>query len=115
MSITFTKKLLISFSALNLTIVTLFYRSIVADVPLTLIIQLMIPLITWQIILGISFLPDRFIALLLDDLHRYDNAAGDQSFHQLPSDSIKTINSHGDVSRILPPVTPGQMSSNFLL
>ncbi|VDK62963.1 unnamed protein product [Onchocerca ochengi] len=116
MSISFTKKLSLSFLALNLTIVMLFYGYTTTDAPLVLIIQLMTPLIIWQLILGISFFPDEFIAQISDDFYRHDNAAGDdQSFDQPSPDLIDTINSHGDVPRSPISVTSEVQSSPYFL
>lgn len=82
-----------------------------------LIVQLMIPLIVWQIILGISFFPDEFIYQFLDDFYGHNDAAGDQlPFNEpAPPSLVDSIHSHGDVPR-----TPNfmiaeeQMSFDFL-
>ncbi|KAL3994020.1 putative integral membrane protein [Acanthocheilonema viteae] len=99
MSISFVEKLLLAFAALNLTIIVLLYRYATTDTPITLIIQLMIPLIIWQIILAISFFPDEFIAQFLNDFYGHnDIAAGDQLSNEPPlSNFIESIHSHGDV------------------
>uniref|UniRef100_A0A915Q0W6 Uncharacterized protein n=1 Tax=Setaria digitata TaxID=48799 RepID=A0A915Q0W6_9BILA len=99
MSVSFVEKLLLAFVALNLAIVTLLYRFTTSEAPLTLIVQLMIPLIIWQIILGISFFPDEFIARFLDDFYGHDGAAGDQPLQEPPANVIDTIHSHGDIPR----------------
>ncbi|EJW83761.1 hypothetical protein WUBG_05327 [Wuchereria bancrofti] len=83
----------------EIILVKVFKRFTTTDAPIILIIQLMIPLIIWQIILGMSFFPDDFVAQFLDDFYGNDDAAGDQAFNQPPpnvNDSI--IHSHGDIS-----------------
>ncbi|KAK6103364.1 putative integral membrane protein [Brugia pahangi] len=100
MSVSFTEKLLLVFVALNLTIIILLYRFTTTDTPIILIIQLMIPLIIWQLILGMSFFPDDFVAQFLDDFYGNDDAAGDQAFNQPSPSNIDNsiIHSHGDIS-----------------
>ncbi|OZC11753.1 hypothetical protein X798_00933 [Onchocerca flexuosa] len=83
------------------------------DAPLVLIIQLMIPLIIWQFIIGISFFPDEFIAQISDDFYGHNNAAGDQSFYQSFPNLVDTINSHGDVPRSV--ISDEQISPYFML
>lgn len=80
-----------------------------------LIIQLMIPLIIWQIILGISFFPDEFIAQFLDDFYGHDGAAGDQLINQPSQNLNDTIHSHGDVPQTpILAIAEEQISFDFL-
>ncbi|EFO18952.1 hypothetical protein LOAG_09544 [Loa loa] len=75
----------------------------------------MVPLIIWQIILGVSFFPDEFIAQFLDDFYGHDGAAGDQPFNQPSSNLIDTIHSHGDVPQTpVIAVADEQISFNLL-
>uniref|UniRef100_A0A0R3RS15 Uncharacterized protein n=1 Tax=Elaeophora elaphi TaxID=1147741 RepID=A0A0R3RS15_9BILA len=116
MSVSFTEKLLFAFVVLNLTIAMLIYRYTATDAPMMLIIQLMIPLIIWQVILSISFFPDEFITQFLDDFYGHDGAAGDQLLNEsLPPSLIDSVHSHGDVPRTSDfAVAEEQMSLNFL-
>ncbi|CAG9535039.1 unnamed protein product [Cercopithifilaria johnstoni] len=76
----------------------------------------MVPLIIWQVILGISFFPDEFITQFLDDFYGHNGAAGDQAFNEPPPNLIDSIHSHGDVPRTPPNVVIAeeQISFDFL-
>ncbi|VDN06146.1 unnamed protein product [Thelazia callipaeda] len=84
-------------------------RYTTTEAPITLITQLMLPLITWQIILGISFFPEEFITYFLDEMYGNDEAAGDQPIFHQPT-NLDNLHSHGDV-----PPTPiaEQISYDF--
>ncbi|VDM37468.1 unnamed protein product [Toxocara canis] len=58
----------------------------------------MLPLIVWQILLVITFFPEQFLMDFIDELYRYDNAAGDQAL-LFEGTTRDEINSHGDAPR----------------
>uniref|UniRef100_A0A0M3IK15 Bestrophin homolog n=1 Tax=Ascaris lumbricoides TaxID=6252 RepID=A0A0M3IK15_ASCLU len=68
------------------------------DSPTTLTVQLMLPLIVWEILLVVTFFPEHFLIDFIDEFYRYDNAAGDQLL-LFDGTTREEIHSHGDVPR----------------
>ncbi|VDK54936.1 unnamed protein product [Gongylonema pulchrum] len=69
----------------------------------------MVPLVIWQIVLGISFFPDDFIALFMNDFYEHDGAAGDHPPQRCSTpDSIRSC---GDAPRT--PIEPATVTEDY--
>uniref|UniRef100_A0A915B8Z0 Transmembrane protein n=2 Tax=Parascaris univalens TaxID=6257 RepID=A0A915B8Z0_PARUN len=98
MEISLLARVLISFLICNVIIAVILYKFTGVDSPTMLTVQLMLPLIVWEILLTVTFFPEHFLIDFIDEFYRYDNAAGDQVL-LFDGTTREEIHSHGDVPR----------------